>query len=386
MVQLSEILAPARLAEARQARADLRDLLAERGCLLFGPGTNGRRWAQLLAGSADAPAAHAFISDVAADLGRRIEGLEVLSRAEALARFGPDMPIINCVYRADVTLRQVMTGLHEGGFHQVWSLPHLSAAFPGVLPSTYGFGDVDVLASQVERIVDACCAFADEPSRDIFASLVAQRVSLDFSVERVVDPAIYFPDFLRRTDVASPGERLVFVDCGAYDGDTVEALARWAAGSEALAVALEPDPGSFARLQAVAARELGVEVQCVQAAAGATGGHVRFLSLGNEASRVASEGEGEVVELVTVDSILADLGVRADYVKYDVEGFERDAIAGTRQAIVEDRAALAVSVYHRPEDLWDILLELRELQPAYRFHLREHGPDGVDTVLYALAR
>jgi hypothetical protein len=101
---------------------------------------------------------------------------------------------------------------------------------------------------------------------------------------------------------------------------------------------------------------------------------------------VAEAAGGATVLLQSVDKALRERSLTASYVKYDVEGFERDAIAGTREAITRDGAALAVSVYHKPDDLWDIALLLRDMQPRYSFYLREHGPDGVDTVLYALTR
>lgn len=319
------------------------------------------------------------------DPGRSVEGLLVSSREEALARYGPDMPVVNCVYRADVTLPQIVRGLRASGFRYVWSLPHIASAFADLLPSIYGFGALDLLETDRPRIMSAWRRLADDGSRETFASLVDQRVTLDFSEDRIVDPAIYFPDFLPRDRLSGKDRPFVFVDCGAYVGDTVEALATWGPGPGARVVALEPDPASFLHLTKVAAEHPDLNVCCVQAAAGASNGNIGFVSLGNEASRVAAPGEGEEsVRMVTVDTALAECGVRASYIKYDVEGFERDALAGSSEAILRDHAALAVSVYHRPNDLWDLLLMLDEIEPSYAFHLREHGPDGVDTVLYAL--
>jgi FkbM family methyltransferase len=384
MEALREILAAERLAAAAHVRLRWRDQLTACGCLLFGPGNNGRALAKALARTKDTPNAQAFVSDVPADVGRTVEGLPVLDRAAALACFGADIPVVNCVYRADVTLNGVTRGLEASGFRRVWSLPHMAAAFAGHLPSIYGYGDLGRLEAQADRIIAAHDRLADAQSRRIFRELVAQRISLDFSTERTVDPAIYFPDFLGREDLAAPGAPLVFVDCGAYVGDTLEAFLAWAPAPPARVVALEPDPASFARLKAVADRSSDIEVACAQAAAGASDGRVGFVSLGNEASHVVPDEAGDVA-MLQVDTLLAELGERASYIKYDVEGFERDAIAGSRQAIQRDGAALAVSVYHRPDDLWDLLLSLAELRPDYAFRLREHGPDGVDTVLYAIA-
>jgi hypothetical protein len=93
---------------------------------------------------------------------------------------------------------------------------------------------------------------------------------------------------------------------------------------------------------------------------------------------------GSNIKMTTVDSTLRDLGLEASYVKYDTEGFEREAISGTTAA-VSAGASLAISVYHKPRDLWEIPLLVSSMRPGFKLYLREHGPDGIDTVLYALA-
>lgn len=379
MDRLEDLLTAESLGSAQARRDRVRSAIEANGCLLFGPGTNGRHLARALAGLPNGSPAIAFVSDVSADQGRTVEGLPVLSRESALAAYGPDLPVINCVYRADVTIGAVCDGLRTSGFRAVLSLPQAHTAFDA-LPSLYGYGSLDLLAAEADRIVEGYGLLADAGSKASFAQLIAQRVSLDFSVPRPVDPAIYFTPAAPLEGLRA--EPFVFVDCGAYVGDTVEGFAAWNGARPAHVVALEPDTASFARLEAVAAR-CDFPTSCVRAAVGAGEGRIGFLPLGSEASRIAPDAE-TTVPLVSVDAALARLGLTASYVKYDVEGFEREALAGTRQAIVRDRCGLAVSVYHRPDDLWDILLTLRDWQPDYEFRLREHGPDGVDTVLYAL--
>ncbi|WP_341896930.1 FkbM family methyltransferase [Ferrovibrio terrae] len=393
-MSLADILAPARLQQAALTRRRLRDSVQQQGCLLFGAGNNGRQLARRLADMPDAPALHGFISDVAADQGRDIAGLPVWSRSDALAKFGAQVPVVNCVYRADVTIGTVMRGLNDSGFARVLSLPDLYTAFD-TLPPIYGYGTPQLLRDSTPQIARVEALLADDLSRTIFRELVNQRVTLDFTAPRMVDRAIYFPaGLVTRPRLCADDATLVFVDCGAYTGDTLEAFAAWHPDSHAHAVAFEPDPASFAKLQAAATRvqaATGMQVSCVQAAAGAAPGRIGFLPLGNEASHTVSVAEaeaagGDTVALDSVDHALSERGLMATYVKYDVEGFEREAIAGTHTAITRDATALAVSVYHRPDDLWDIPLLLHGLQPRYDFFLREHGPDGVDTVLYALRR
>lgn len=384
---ISDILTAERLAAASARLQDLQGVARAGGCLLFGAGNNGRRLARALAASADAPKVHGFISDVAADQGREIEGLPVWSRAAALAAFGAGTLVVNCVFRADVTNSAIMGGLRDSGFHRVAALPAFSSAFGDFLPSFCGYGPVALFAAAAGRIAEAHDLLADAQSRSLFRTLLELRLSLDFSVPRDFDRRIYFPTLIDRRRLADNAGRVVFVDCGAYTGDTVEAFAAWNAGAAAHVIAIEPDPQSFRRLEEVAARTRSpqVAVTCINAAVGRQAGRIGFASQGNEASHIAPDAEATVA-LVAVDDALRDAGHAAGYVKYDVEGFEREAIAGTAEAIRRHAAPLAVSVYHKPEDFWELPLLLRDMQPDYEFYLREHGPDGVDTVLYALPR
>ena len=61
-----------------------------------------------------------------------------------------------------------------------------------------------------------------------------------------------------------------------------------------------------------------------------------------------------------------------DYVKYDVEGAEAEALAGTRETILRDRPKLLVSVYHRSEDLYALPLQIHAMRPDYRLYLRRY--------------
>ena len=74
------------------------------------------------------------------------------------------------------------------------------------------------------------------------------------------------------------------------------------------------------------------------------------------------------IEAETVDSVCNN---RADYIKYDVEGAERQALLGSQNTIANTSPDLLVSVYHRNEDLFDLPLLINELNPNYKLYLRK---------------
>ena len=89
------------------------------------------------------------------------------------------------------------------------------------------------------------------------------------------------------------------------------------------------------------------------------------------------------VEGRRVDSFLSE----AHFIKFDVEGAEKEAIEGAERIIREKAPALCISAYHRTEDLFAIPLQVKALQPDYKVYLR-HSPyvPAWDTQFYFIAK
>lgn len=62
--------------------------------------------------------------------------------------------------------------------------------------------------------------------------------------------------------------------------------------------------------------------------------------------------------------------------KLDVERGELAALRGAARA-------LALSVYHRPADMWELPAYARSMMPTHLLYLRTHAQEGIDTILYA---
>ena len=190
----------------------------------------------------------------------------------------------------------------------------------------------------------------------------------------------YFPDDLF---AVTPEE--VFVDCGAFDGDTIRSFIKHRRDFRRI-IAMEPDPVNFKRLQQSVSdlpRPLHERIVLHEVAVAAVKGNVHFQSDGTAGAKILGEGKVEVA-CGTLDDILAD--VNPSYVKLDVEGAERDALAGGRHILRHGSSLWAVCVYHRQNDLWQLPLLLRAGLPekGHGFFLRKHGGEIFDTVLYAV--
>jgi hypothetical protein len=74
-------------------------------------------------------------------------------------------------------------------------------------------------------------------------------------------------------------------------------------------------------------------------------------------------------------------------IKFDVEGAEREAIEGSKNAILNNLTELCVSLYHRSEDIFELPLLIHELLPDHALFI-EKTPyiPAWEINLYACAR
>ena len=76
---------------------------------------------------------------------------------------------------------------------------------------------------------------------------------------------------------------------------------------------------------------------------------------------------------------------RVDFLKMDVEGAELDALRGATSTIVHFRPRLALSIYHKPNDFFEIINFVHDLGLGYSLHVDHHTIFEEETVLYASA-
>ena len=97
----------------------------------------------------------------------------------------------------------------------------------------------------------------------------------------------------------------------------------------------------------------------------------QFFGSGNRNSTAVAtasfENKESEVSFRSVDSIADD---RIDYIKYDVEGAEREALDGSHLTVERYHPSLLISVYHRSRDIFELPLLMAKRYAGYRFYLR----------------
>ena len=66
---------------------------------------------------------------------------------------------------------------------------------------------------------------------------------------------------------------------------------------------------------------------------------------------------------------------RVDFIKLDIEGAELDMLHGAKKTITRCKPKMAISAYHKPEDLWTLANYVKSLRSDYEFEFRHHRID-----------
>ncbi|MBO6179405.1 MAG: FkbM family methyltransferase [Selenomonadaceae bacterium] len=94
------------------------------------------------------------------------------------------------------------------------------------------------------------------------------------------------------------------------------------------------------------------------------------------ASRVTA-GADNNAKFIDLDTYLSEKNLpRLDYLKLDIEGAELDALSGAAKSIRKWKPKMAISVYHKLDDIWRIPEYILSLRSDYQFEFR-HYPTGL---------
>jgi FkbM family methyltransferase len=347
--------------------------------VLFGAGRVGRKTLAGLRKAGIEPLA--FADNDARLWNTSVEGVDVLSPEEAARRHGDRATFVITIWRGEATDRMAEreAQLRSLGCRYVVTFPPLFWKHATVFLPHYAVDLPHKVHQQADDVRRAGRLLSDDASRSEY--LAQLRWRLLGEVDALYSPVqhtMYFP-----LDLCPLTDHEVFVDCGAYDGDSIRSFLDKTRNSFQRIYSFEPDPANFEKLE----KEVGLRpergsIMLQRAAVGAQSGTVTFSGDGNEASSV---GKGDmVVNCVGLDEVLS--GVEPTYLKMDIEGAELDALNGARKLIQRYSPVLAVCSYHVQDHLWKIPLLIDSMNPNYSFFLRPHLVEGWDLVCYAIPK
>lgn len=221
--------------------------------------------------------------------------------------------------------------------------------------------------------------WADETSKSLFQSVIEYRLTGDTT--KLPKPDLLNP--YHPVDIPAWKTPLRFVDCGAFTGDTLADFMKNKIPIQAVA-AFEPDLKNYASLSKFVSshkKELP-EVNLFPCGVYSSTVQLSFETGQDMASAVSNRGT-TMIQCVALDDAISNFS--PNLIKMDIEGSEYDALLGARQIIETYKPGLAVSLYHKPEHLWQIPMLVENMAPdKYHFYMRSHAMNGFELVLYCI--
>lgn len=337
--------------------------------VLYGAGGAGRLVARHL--QAQGIKLEAFL-DAKASSGAFKDGIPVFTLGQWLGSNQVEsMDVLVSVHSHAINVAPILDMLRAAGFSRVLTMVDYANLFPEDDTNRYWLTSANYYTGKQDKIDAARALLGDEASQQWFDATLRLRLTGDY---HGLPEARYIEQYMPR-DLPGWSNPMRLIDCGAYDGDTIDALLR--AGYEiAAAVAFEPDLKNYNKL---ATRFSGLNALFLPCGVSSAAGLVQFDDGLGAASRIGGVGD-TIIQCVSIDTALPRF--TPTLIKMDIEGAELAALRGAEQTLCRYRPELAIAVYHEPGHLWEIALWLAKLDLGYRMYLRGHGQSGYDLVLY----
>lgn len=221
----------------------------------------------------------------------------------------------------------------------------------------------------------------DEKSKHIFNNLLKYRVTNDSQlIEEICEKEHkqYFPD----EDILKKDNNEIFIDAGAYNGATSYEFTKWIKNSYDKIYMMEPDPFMAKICRAYVSMKKMRNVYIMNCATYSCSTEVDFYNdYGTGSSSIVTDNSTSKVNTISIDEMLN--GEKATYIKMDIEGAEMEALKGCERTIEVYKPKLAISIYHKEDDLWKIPYMLMKRYPFYKFYIRHYTDITTETVLYA---
>lgn len=341
------------------------DLKNESGVYIFGAKRIGKKIAQHYQGTN--LRILAFVDNDSLITGNMIENIPVISLDAA------DKSAT--VIIASQYMYEISKQLKEADFTHIVPYPALSTFDSAFLADPPFEGAYDDLRNNQNKYIALYDQLVDEKSQETLLDLLSFRVTLDPQYLASAASSVgeeYFEDFVPL------GDDEVFVDGGGYDGDTTAEFIRKTGGKYKRIHFFEPDGTLIARARRNLADYDNIEFY--EYGLFSNKDILSFNATGGVDGHIDNTGV-HTIHVDALDNIVEDT---VTFLKLDVEGAEAEAIEGAAKRIRCDQPIIAVCVYHKAADLWQLPLKIASLNKDYAFYMRHYYATPYGTVVYCI--
>ena len=316
--------------------------------------------------------------------GKRLHSTPVLPLPEAAIKYGEKSIFIITVFNrgANCEYNDIERELRDIGIDKCIPFSIPAWKYQHELLPHFFIGTYRNILPYTSEIKKAFSLFSDEKSQRIFIDFA--QVSLIAPIKKFSQPDSA-PQYFTPEVISSLPNQVIFVDCGAYDGDTLRDALKYI-GSEKISEyhALEPDSLNFKKLTdfvATLPSDLKDRIYCYHSAVGNRNGYVRMQEVGTESAYGLPQLNGDVPCKI-LDEVFH--GKSCNFIKMDIEGSEVEALIGSKILIQKHSPILAISIYHKPEDFFRIPLLINDTINYASITLNSHMSNLFETILYCL--
>lgn len=247
--------------------------------------------------------------------------------------------------------------------------------------------DEAILKWHREDVLKAYDALEDEKSKEVYANIISARIMGSYPSERTWSDNEYFIwNTLTTRDLGG-----VFVDCGAYVGDTIEKFIWNREGVFDKVIAFEPDKKNCEAMQYRIRRlcnEWNFDFNVIEIIGAAVGEKTETKKFGRyEKNRglgsMIRKDDAQDTEECQVVSLDEAVDGRYTFLKADIESYEYQMLHGAKEGIKRWKPMMAISIYHNAVDIYSIILLIKQIEAGYKLAVRHHSNTLAGTVLYA---
>jgi len=245
----------------------------------------------------------------------------------------------------------------------------------------YWLESPDYITRHQNQIMNASELFYDDYSKQLLKRICAFRKGEDLDYSNYVSHEKQY--FNELTSAVKTKKNSLYLDIGAYDGDTYREYIDFVTG-DVKGILFEPDAGNYCNLIKNIQNLDHCKTMALPCAVSDKNQILSFSNGSGEGSHISDNG-GTKVQALALDTFL--IKEHVDFIKIDVEGAELSVLKGAHSIIKESRPILAISYYHNPWDIWEIPNYLNEFfGDLYRMYLRQHMRNSFDSVLYLIPK
>lgn len=183
-------------------------------------------------------------------------------------------------------------------------------------------------------------------------------------------------------EIMKPCPNEIFIDGGCYDCSTDRLFIKWCGGDYKKIYAFEPDIKNYEKCLKEADRIPNLEL--ANKGLWSREETLHFAGGAEQGSRIIETKDQSVttISVAAIDDVVGE--DKVTFIKMDVEGAELEALKGARKTIMKHHPRLAISIYHKPEDIWEIPAYILSLSKDYRLYIRHYQLSKNETILYAV--